>query len=71
MQNKFNDFVNNVYCRRELNQHKAHKIWDEIKEIIPNNIRQLFEIEWNHYCMGEFESDKFGIDIEMIKSYFV
>lgn len=70
MQSKFNEFVNNVYCRRESNQHKAQKLWKEIKELIPNDVRVLFEIEWNHYCMGEFEPDKFGMDIETLKPYF-
>ena len=71
MQSKFNDFVNNVYCRRESNQYKVQKLWMEIKQIIPIDISGLFETEWNHYCMGEFESDKFGIDIETLKPYFV
>jgi mRNA degradation ribonuclease J1/J2 len=70
MQSKFNEFVNNVYCRRESNQHKALKLWKEIKEQIPNDISRLFETEWNHYCMGEFEPDKFGMDIETLKPYF-
>lgn len=70
MQSKFNEFVNNVYCRRESNQHKAQKLWGEIKELIPNDVSRLFETEWNHYCMGEFEPDKFGMDIETLKPYF-
>lgn len=70
MQSKFNDFVNNVYCRRNSNQHKAQKLWNEIKVLIPYDVRSLFETEWNHYCMGEFEPDKFGMDIEMLKPYF-
>ena len=70
MQSKFNDFVNNVYCRRDSNQHKAKKLWNEIEMLIPDDVRSLFETEWNHYCMGEFEPDKFRIDIETLKPYF-
>ncbi len=70
MQSKFNDFVNNVYCRRESNQHKAQKLWNEIKVLIPNDVRSLFETEWNHYCMGEFKPDRLGMYIETLKPYF-
>jgi len=38
--------------------------------MIPDDVRSLFEIEWTHYCMGEFDSDKFGMDIEMLKNCF-
>ena len=64
---KFSEFVNNVFCRRETNQHKAKKLWKELKEIIPTNAASSFETEWNHYMMGEFGSDKFGLDIEILK----
>lgn len=67
---EFNYFVNNVYCRRDSNQYKAHKMWNEIKVLIPNDVRSLFETEWNHYCMSEFEPDKFGMDINILKPYF-
>ena len=31
IQSKFNDFVNEVMCRRDSNQRKADKLWIEIK----------------------------------------
>ena len=67
---KFNDFINNVYCRRESNQHKARKLWDEIEHCFPDKIKTIFKTEWNHYYMNEFNSDKFGIDIEILKTNF-
>ena len=64
---QFSAFANNVFCRRQINQHKAKKLWKELKEIIPNNVASSFETEWNHYMMGEFDPNKFGLDIEILK----
>jgi len=67
---KFIDFTNNVFCRRDSNQHKARLTWEEIKYDVPEDKRQLFETEWNHYLMGEFKPDMFGVDINILKQYF-
>ena len=67
----FNDFINNVFCRRDSNQHKAKLIWDQIKHHVPEKQRSGFETEWNHYTMGEFTPQQFTCDIESIKQYFI
>ncbi len=70
MKDKFSEFTNNVFCRRASNQHKAKLLWKEIKYRVPADERRLFETEWNHYTMGEFEPDMFEMDINKIKEYF-
>ena len=67
--NKFDEFRNNVFSRRESNQHKAKLLWEKIKHKVPKDKCTLFETEWNHYCMGEFDSDLFGMDINKIREY--
>lgn len=50
MQSKFNDFINEVMCRRDSNQRKADKLWIEIKPYIDEKDALLFETEWRgHY----------------------
>lgn len=70
MGDKFLEFTNNVFCRREHNQRKAKKLWEEIKYNVPEDERRLFETEWDHYCMGEFDGKFFGKDIDKLKLYF-
>jgi len=70
MESKFINFTNNVFCRRESNQHKARLIWEEIKYNAPEDKRRLFETEWNHYIRGEFDGKFFGQDINKLKPYF-
>ena len=57
--NEFHEFRNNVFCRREDNQHKAKKSWNMINKCMSNNDKMLFEIEWNHFMMGELDIDDF------------
>ena len=54
------EFRNNVFCRREINQHKADKLWREIKVLIPPVERQEFQGEWEHYLIGEITTDQFA-----------
>jgi hypothetical protein len=63
MKEILNEFLNNVVCRREVNQYKAKKIWKTISINIPKETKQLFETEWEHYCLGQ-------IDREVFISYF-
>jgi len=70
MEEIFIEFTNNVFCRRESNQHKAKILWERIKHEVPVAERKLFETEWNHYVMGEFEPNMFGVDINNLKKYF-
>jgi len=67
----FDDFRNNVFCRRESNQIKAEKLWEKISGILLNSDKVLFEIEWRHYIMGEINSDEFSFYItKYVKKYF-
>lgn len=57
---KLTEFINNVVCRRDSNQHKAHKLWeDSIKKTLNDKERHLFRVEWNHYEMGEIDINHF------------
>ena len=73
MQSKFNEFVNEVMCRRDSNQRKADKLWLEIKPCINDKDARLFETEWRgHYLhTGEHTPDDFAYWVEtLIKPYF-
>ena len=63
------EFINNVFCRRDSNQHKARKFWNTKKQFLPPKVKSQFEIEWNHYLMGEFDGESFGEDIEKLKPH--
>ena len=70
MEEQFNIFRNEVFCRRESNQHKANKLWGAIKNNIPEKERRAFSIEWSHYLLNEFDADMFGVEIKKIEKYF-
>ena len=73
MQSKFNDFVNEVMCRRDSNQRKADKLWMEIKINIDEKDAQLFETEWKgHYIhTREHTPNDFAFWIDKLnKPYF-
>lgn len=68
---KLEEFINNVMCKRESNQHKAHLLWVDIRNGLSEEIVSKFEIEWSHYMLGEFESSEFArLDITMIKDNY-
>jgi hypothetical protein len=72
MKNKFEEFRNNVFCRREYTQHKAEKLWKEISIHIDESDKSLFQTEWNHYMIGEIDYKDFSLFFdEYIKKYFV
>ena len=58
-------FRNDVFCRRESNQHSARKLWQEIKCKIPAKVASKFEIEWNHYCLSHIDRESFAEDVDM------
>lgn len=66
----FDDFLNNVFSRRKSNQKLALFIWNKIKINVHVYDRLLFEIEWNHYCIGELTPKKFKQSVETLKPYF-
>lgn len=69
----FEEFRNNVFCRRESNQRKAHKLWGEISKVMNDSDKALFRTEWNHYMMGDSELDVKGFSIffnEYVKKYY-
>ncbi len=59
-QSRQDQFINNVMCRRESNQHKASKLWQEaVKHTVPDDLKQEFLIDWEHYRLGEFGPEVF------------
>jgi len=73
MKNKldvFNNFRNNVMCRREHNQHKAKILWEIVEKHIPENEVISFKSDWNHYLIGHDSPDCFAISIFHLKKYF-
>lgn len=45
MNSTFDEFRNNVFCRRESNQRKARKLWNEINKIMDDSDKTLFQTE--------------------------
>lgn len=71
--NLYEEFRNNVFCRNENNQHKAKKLWNQIKTIIDDSDKALFNTEWNHYMMGDMELDVNGFSLyfdKYVKKYY-
>jgi hypothetical protein len=71
MNSTFAEFRNNVFCRRESNQRKAHKLWGEISKVMNDSDKTLFRTEWNHYMMGELDTEGFSLFFnEYVKKYY-
>jgi hypothetical protein len=71
MNSTFEEFRNNVFCRRDSNQHKARQLWKEINSIIDFKDRTLFQIEWSHFIMGELDADGFSLYFDKyVKKYY-
>lgn len=71
-QEAFNEFRNNVFCRRYSNQHKAKKIWKEVSSIMHISDKTLFQIEWAHFMMGEIDIDKFSLYFDnYVQKYYL
>jgi hypothetical protein len=73
MNSNFTEFRNNVFCRRESNQHKAKKLWNEISKVMNDSDKTLFRTEWSHYMMGDCELDVEGFSLffnEYVKKYY-
>lgn len=69
---KFEEFKNNIFCRRDSNQHKAHELWKEINIVMDTNDKKLFETEWSHYTMGELDIDDFSFYFnQYVKRYYL
>ena len=67
---QFEIFRNEVFCRHDSNQRRAIKIWNTINGCLPDEMKQLFEVEWYHYLHGEFKPELFGSDLRKIEQYF-
>lgn len=61
------EFRNNIFCRRESNQKKAKKLWEELKPYLNNSDIQIFNTEWSHYLMGDCELDINGFSLFFYK----
>lgn len=60
-------FINEVMCRRESNQRKAHILWDRIKpHLLEDDIKE-FELEWKgHYInTGELNPHDMSYYVEL------
>lgn len=60
------EFINNLACRHESNQHKARKIWNKLKiklNFSEDKIRSI-ETEWYHW------ENEFNPDIGIWMKYF-
>lgn len=72
MKNTFDEFRNNVFCRRETNQYKARKLWEEVNVIMSDNDKILFKTEWSHFIMGELDGNEFSLYFDMyVKKYYI
>lgn len=70
MNSAFEEFRNNVFCRRDSTQQKARPLWKEISSTIDNSDKTLFQIEWNHFMMGELDADGFSLYFDKyVKKY--
>lgn len=67
----FIEFVNNVHCRYESNQHLAEKCWDEIKEFLPDKLKLEFRLDWIHYKLNQLTMEQFGKSITELKNFFI
>ena len=71
MNSTFDEFRNNVFCRRDTNQHKARRLWKEISSIMNSSDKTLFETEWSHFMMGELDADGFSLYFDKyVKKYY-
>jgi len=61
-----NNFKNQVLCRRESNQNKASKIWEELKNILTQE--EIYDIndDWIHYMINQITTDQFGQTLQKI-----
>jgi hypothetical protein len=68
----FEQFRNNVFCRRESNQRKARTLWRLVRKTINDSDEKLFETEWSHYTMGEIELNDFSLYFDKyVKKHFL
>ena len=71
MNSNFEEFRNNVFCRRDSNQHKAKQLWKEISSIMDSSDKTLFQTEWSHFMMEELDADGFSLYFDKyIKKYY-
>lgn len=63
-------FLDNVYYRKKNNQQEAKYYWNLSNGIIPEDVKCLFEIEWNRYLKKEHNSKEFELEVNKIKPYF-
>jgi hypothetical protein len=53
-------FINLAMCNREINQHKAMKLWPQIEARLEPGFARLFRSEWNHFQIGHITSEQFA-----------
>lgn len=71
MNSNFEEFRNNVFCRRDSNQHKAKQLWKEISSIMDSSDKTLFQTEWSHFMMEELDADGFSLYFDKyVKKYY-
>jgi len=63
----FAEFRNNVFCRRESNQHRAKKIWEDIKHLYEKDVASEFITDWHHYMNNSLHHGGFEIAIVQLR----
>lgn len=63
----FSDFISNVFCRNQTNQHQARKTWNEMKYWFPSNAAENFKTDWCHYLLNSLDHEGMGIAISELK----
>tara|TARA_Y100001937_G_scaffold102173_1_gene140406 strand:+ start:438 stop:677 length:240 start_codon:yes stop_codon:yes gene_type:complete len=73
IKDKIELFINELMCRRESNQRKANKLWQEIKPHLKKKDANLFETEWRgHYIhTGEHTPNDMAYWVEHILKPYI
>ncbi len=54
------EFIRLALHRGKINQHKAHKLWEQIKKEVDPKMIHVVTVEWSHYTSGELTTEEFG-----------
>jgi hypothetical protein len=66
IKNQLIDFKNEVLCRRNSNQEKAKKLFNNFKNFLNPEQNKEIVIEWSHYDLNHINTETFGIIIDNI-----
>ena len=49
VKSKIDEFISNDVCRKESNQHKASKLFEELKPTLSKEDINEISVEWSHF----------------------